>query len=304
MQESALRAKLAALRVVAPRPIGGRVSLARGMSSMKWITVALALVAACASDRDALDNKPCATCDARPAITACGDGFTRNAEGGCDAVLPQTPCGEAAIAVAGDTTCRPVGVAACGIGMRSDGRGGCTADLPPMPCAAGLVALPGETSCHEVADCGSDPFGAPPSDAPILYVDSAAPAGGDGTRTRPFAKIADAISRATASSTTTVAVAAGTYDGELVIDRPVHPAVGTRRQRPDERHRCALTAHDHGLLAGTKHRARRGYVRRHAGARSERHSRHPAAGRRRARPRRGDTGRRSGLDFMRDRTRP
>jgi hypothetical protein len=49
---------------------------------------------------------------------ACGAGATHDGDGGCELVLPATPCGVGEMAVIGETTCRPV--APCGTGTWGD----------------------------------------------------------------------------------------------------------------------------------------------------------------------------------------
>ena len=48
------------------------------------------------------------TC-APPGVATCGDGFTSDGNGGCNAVLPAQDCAERTMAVPGDTSCAAVG---------------------------------------------------------------------------------------------------------------------------------------------------------------------------------------------------
>lgn len=59
------------------------------------------------------------------------------------------------------------------------------------------------------ADCGSDPFGGVAEGNGNLFVDAKAAVGGDGSRSKPFTKIADA--KAVAGTGVTIALAAGKY---------------------------------------------------------------------------------------------
>ncbi len=50
--------------------------------------------------------------------TMCGEGFVSDGDGGCVAVLPDTPCEPGTMALPGETACRPI--AACGTGPWGD----------------------------------------------------------------------------------------------------------------------------------------------------------------------------------------
>jgi hypothetical protein len=54
----------------------------------------------------------------------CGVGFEANDAGGCDAVMPDRPCGPGLVALPGETSCREI--APCGTGRWAD-------DLPDEP---------------------------------------------------------------------------------------------------------------------------------------------------------------------------
>lgn len=82
----------------------------------------------------------------------------------------------------------------------------------PDTCMYGQVHFPGEQECRTVGTTcpDGDPWAEDlPADVPLLYVQSSAPAGGDGTRAAPFSTIADALEAASAE--TVVALARGTY---------------------------------------------------------------------------------------------
>lgn len=155
-------------------------------------------------------------------VRECGAGFAADGHGGCDPVLPSAACTGATMAAPGDTTCRAVGVATCGKGFASDGRGGCTATVPSTSCPDGRIAVPGDSACREVSPCGTDAFGDPPTDAPILHVDAGYSGGGsDGTSAKPFVTLAAALDAAAPTAPTTIAIAEGTYDGNLDVLKPV-----------------------------------------------------------------------------------
>lgn len=120
-----------------------------------------------------------------------------------------------------DDGCLPPGIApeACAEGFAGDGLGGCEPMLPTAPCEDGTTALPGDAACRPIADCGPEPWGLIETGADTVYVDAASP-GGDGTPASPLSTLAEAV--AAAPSGATVAVAAGSYQGNLVLgDAPL-----------------------------------------------------------------------------------
>lgn len=83
-------------------------------------------------------------------------------------------------------------------------------------CGAGEARYPGDAACVPIGvACPAGDFadGLDAEPGPVLYVRPGAPAGGDGSPAAPYARIAEAVSRAGAG--TTVALAKGMYD-ELV----------------------------------------------------------------------------------------
>lgn len=119
--------------------------------------------------------------------------------------------------------CAPVGVPpeACPDGFVSDGEGGCEAVLPPAPCEPGRMALPGDTACAPVAPCGDGRWGDVDVDEDTLYVDAAAEADGDGSAGQPLRTLSEALETASATGARRIAVAAGTYHEQVVLDRDV-----------------------------------------------------------------------------------
>jgi len=119
--------------------------------------------------------------------------------------------------------CEPAGIPPemCAPGFMPDGDRGCEPILPADPCPDGLMAIPGDTVCREVMPCGVGDYGDIPVDATTQYV-NAAYAGNDsnGTKTKPWKTIQAGINAA--ASGAIVAVAAGTYNENLVISgKPV-----------------------------------------------------------------------------------
>jgi len=123
----------------------------------------------------------------------------------------------------GNGVCQPAGVPpeGCAPGFESDGEGPCEPILPAEPCGYGFMAIPGETACRPVMDCGDGRWGSLPVDAATVYVDVAYTGGGsDGSESKPWTRINDALMAAPAGSL--IAVAAGSYAEDLnIIEKPV-----------------------------------------------------------------------------------
>ena len=169
-----------------------------------------------------------------PLLMACGDhaastggqGGAGGGDGGnggmglvsAGAVLPCEP-GELPL---DDGSCKAPGVPAdgCGLGFTSTGDGSCTATLPAAPCPAGQLALPSETQCRALTPCGTAPWGDIPTDGATVYVDASYGGGGnDGSATKPWTSIQQAVSNALSGAL--IAVAAGTYNTSLALSKPV-----------------------------------------------------------------------------------
>jgi len=93
-------------------------------------------------------------------------------------------------------------------------------DLPTEDCPPGQMAVPGEMACHPVMDCGTGRWGTIPVDAATVYVDAAyAGASSDGSEQQPYTTISSAV--AAASPGALIAVAAGSYEEDVSITKPV-----------------------------------------------------------------------------------
>jgi len=174
--------------------------------------VAVAALGACSASSSAGGAAPTQACAPEDVVAGdgscvapgvppdgCDPGFTYDGNGGCDPILPATPCGEGEMAVPGDTRCYAVGAAG-----------------DPPTCPSGQVALPGETACHELADCGSGTWGNIPVDAMTEYVDASYAGGAsDGSAGKPWTTIGAAVTAAAAAAI--VAVAAGSYAESVTI---------------------------------------------------------------------------------------
>jgi hypothetical protein len=136
--------------------------------------------------------------------TECALGDVRLEDGRCQPPgLPlDMPCepGETPLE---DGSCQAAGVPPelCGDGFEADGDGGCKPILPEEPCPSGLMVIPGETECHE---------------ANTQFVNgSYAGNDSDGTQAKPWKTINEGV--AAAAKDAIVAIAAGTYQEDVVI---------------------------------------------------------------------------------------
>ncbi|MBW2528869.1 MAG: right-handed parallel beta-helix repeat-containing protein [Deltaproteobacteria bacterium] len=121
-----------------------------------------------------------------------------------------------------DGSCQPAGIApdGCAEGFVHDGDAGCEPILPANPCPDGQLAVPGESECHPVMDCGSGKWGDIPVDAATIYVDASYGGGtSNGSEAQPFTTIGDAA--AAASGGALIAVAAGSYPADVLIEKPL-----------------------------------------------------------------------------------
>jgi hypothetical protein len=179
------------------------------------ICVALALVlTACSDDETA---QPPVGGSGGEGGSACADEDWQYEDGSC-APLPFSPgCPPGSYEL--DGSCAPAGVPPelCGIGFEPDGDGGCLAITPDMPCGDGMMAALGETTCRPVADCGQDEWGAIVTDSDTQFVDASYSGGAnDGSQSAPWTSIQQGIDAAFDGAT--VAVAAGSYTGNIDID--------------------------------------------------------------------------------------
>ncbi len=155
-----------------------------------------------------------------PAVTA-----DAGSDGGTDAgpeagPLPQ-PCQPGQLPLA-DGGCLPAGVPPdrCGEGFEPDGDGGCHPNLPAAICGPGMIAIPGDTTCRQIAPCGTGPWGDIPIDGTTQFVDAGYLGGdSDGSQDKPWLTVQAGIDAAADGAV--VALAAGSYTEDLVIDKPL-----------------------------------------------------------------------------------
>lgn len=152
----------------------------------------------------------------------CPPGEVALDDGRCDpAGLPSDmacPPGELEV----DGACRKAGLQPgdCDPGFVHDGDVGCDPILPEETCPFGLMAVPGDAECREIMPCGEGTWGDIPVEANTQYVDASYVLGdSDGSAVKPWATIQEGIDAAEVDAV--VAVAAGTYPQDLVIDKPV-----------------------------------------------------------------------------------
>jgi len=141
----------------------------------------------------------------------CGSGEDLAGGGG------STGC-EAPAVTLPDGSCLRPGIApdGCSPGFVHDGAFGCQPVLPATPCPDGLMALPGDEACRPLMSCGQGRWGDIPVQSDTLHVDAAYTGGdADGSATRPFASIGEAV--AVAADGALVAVAAGYYPESIII---------------------------------------------------------------------------------------
>ncbi len=83
-----------------------------------------------------------------------------------------------------------------------------------------MMAIPGEVACREVAPCGTGTWGDIPIDGTTQFVDRSYLGGGsDGTQAKPWLTLQAGIDAA--ASGAIVAIAAGSYVEDVVIDQPL-----------------------------------------------------------------------------------
>lgn len=167
----------------------------------------MVLLVGCASNVSAVGPEPrvdagsaeVADGAALPELGACPGGWVRLADRSC--VPPIMACAPGDDPA--DPRCLPGGVRtaaltpwSCPAGWRSDRDQGCVPTLRE-DCPAGTGALPDGT-CTDTARCAEGTFPDVPAGvepARVLWVDAAAPEGGDGSRARPLRDLSEAFRR-------------------------------------------------------------------------------------------------------------
>lgn len=143
-------------------------------------------------------------------------------DGGAGGAPPDSSC-PAGELVLPDGTCQPVGIpeGSCGEGFLPDGNMGCEPILPPSLCPPGQMAVPGDETCRAVSACADGTWGDIPVEADTEFVDGSYAGGdSDGSQSRPWTTVVDAVEAAEAGAI--VAIAEGSYqDKVLIASKPV-----------------------------------------------------------------------------------
>ena len=147
----------------------------------------------------------------------CGDGFTSTGPT-CVPLFSRCKQNEQALPGGG---CKRVGAPTTCLKGWSPVKGGwCEPVLPVGECPRGSMAVIGKSSCQPILDCGSGKYGNIKTTAKTIYVDRQyARADADGSKDRPYQSIDEALSAA--ASGAHIAVAAGEYQEDLVVNKPV-----------------------------------------------------------------------------------
>ncbi len=162
-------------------------------------------------------------------VAGCGDDAAAppaaDASGGDGGVVDAGPVAVAAPAEAALPVLTP-----CPSGWREVPSASSATTCDPWPdtgraaCGAGEAHWPGAPGCARVgSECPADglPAGLP-TDRAVFYVHASAAAGGDGSRARPFTRIAEGIAAATGvTGGAIVAVGAGRYDEAVLVPADV-----------------------------------------------------------------------------------
>jgi len=217
-----------------PRSVVRCEAVTHWIPTARWRAWLCALLAACVgcTDGEACPDSTCGD-DGTPPVT-CAKGSVVGPSGAC---MPVGIQGCADVFVDDDGLCRPA-LSRCAKGSipKFDegcapvGIPGCASEFvtsdgqcrpPKDACPEGSFALPhaGCVSIDGPKGCGTGAFGEVPDAPNTVYVDGAAPAGGDGTKASPFATIAAALAEVPTGGR--VVLAAGDYDEPVVIGKPL-----------------------------------------------------------------------------------
>ena len=149
----------------------------------------------------------------------CLKGWATVKGGWCEPILPKGKCPIGTMEVIGKTTCQPVGPPTkCLTGWALVTGGWCEPILPKGKCPAGTMEVIGKATCQPIGDCGSGTWGKIKTTASTIFVNqSYSGSSPDGSLAKPYITIGAALKAAGAGAH--IAVAAGTYKEDLVIDK-------------------------------------------------------------------------------------
>ena len=150
-------------------------------------------------------------------VLACADGLAPRGP----ACVPRFDhCKAMEVALLGGGCKRVGSPAKCPAGWEAVKGGWCEPVRARKPCPTGTMMIIGKTACQPVRDCGSGKYGNIKVTAKTIHVDRQyAKADSDGSPDRPYQSIDEALSAAPSGAH--VAVAAGEYLEDLVINKPV-----------------------------------------------------------------------------------
>ena len=150
-------------------------------------------------------------------VIRCGDGFTQN---GPVCIPDFDYCMVNEVALAGGGCMRVGAPATCLKGWNLVKRGWCEPVLPAGNCPKGSMSVIGKATCQPIRDCDNGKYGNIKVTSKTIYVDRQyARADSDGTKSKPYQSIDDALSAAPSGAH--IAVAAGEYLENLVINKQV-----------------------------------------------------------------------------------
>ncbi len=158
-------------------------------------------------------------CVPKPAALSCKDDEVPSAAGVCTAVGVKACTGGLKLPSA--SACTVVGPGSkCASGWKVTKDGWCEPTVPTAACKATEMEVLGKATCQPVKTCGSGTWGGIKTTASTIYVNAAyAGSSSDGTASKPYKTIADAIKDATSGGH--IAVAAGTYEASFKVYTPV-----------------------------------------------------------------------------------
>ena len=120
-----------------------------------------------------------------------------------------------------DWKCKPIGPPrTCLKGWEKVAGGWCEPILPKTKCPVGTMEKIGFSTCQPIGDCGTGTWGNIMADAKTIFVDqNHKGTSGLGTVNQPYLTIEEAMTYASVDAN--IAVAAGDYEEDLYINRPI-----------------------------------------------------------------------------------
>jgi len=154
-----------------------------------------------------------------PIFDACKDNEVPMPGGGCKRVGVER-C-EGGIKAPPHWTCQPIGPPKkCLAGWEKVAGGWCEPIVPPQACAGLTMAKIGLRTCQPIMDCGAGKWGKIKTTAATIFVDNSYTGyDADGSQAKPYRYINPTVYKAPAGAH--IAVAAGTYQEDININRPI-----------------------------------------------------------------------------------